>query len=301
MHIPVLQKEVLEKLNIRANKDFIDCTLGEGGHSLGVLEKNIPNGKVLGIEFDPELFKNTQLKIEECLKTAKWKKDRATLVCDNFSNIGKIAENCNFEPDGILFDLGLSSWHLESSGRGFSFQKDEPLDMRYNSEQVGLTAEKIVNEFSQEELERILKIYGEERFYKKISNQIVNDRKKRLIETTFQLVEVIRKATPPWYHHKRIHHATRTFQALRITVNKELENLEDSLDQASKILKPSGRLVVISFHSLEDRIVKHFLKSKAKEGLFKILTKKPIRPQEEEVEVNPRSRSAKLRAGEKVN
>jgi len=301
MHIPVLQREVLEKLSVESDKNFIDCTLGEGGHSLGILEQNIPSGKVLGIEFDPELFKNTQLKIKECFEAAKWEKNRITLVCDSFSNLEKIANNHNFEPDGILFDLGFSSWHLENSKRGFSFQKDEPLDMRYNPERIELVARKVVNESSQEELERIFKIYGEERFCKRISSQIVNERKKRLIETTFQLVEIIRKATPSWYHRKRIHPATRTFQALRIMVNGELENLEDGLDQALKILKPSGRLVVISFHSLEDRVVKHFFKSKAKEGLFKILTKKPVRSQKEEVEVNPRSRSAKLRAGEKVN
>lgn len=301
MHIPVLQKEVLEKLNVEINKDFIDCTLGEGGHSLGILEKNTPKGKVLGIEFDPKLFKNTQLKIKECFDAAEWEKNRITLICDSFVSLEKIAKNYDFKPDGIIFDLGFSSWHLENSERGFSFQKDESLDMRYNPDKVKLTAKKIVNEFSQEELERILKTYGEEGFCKRISVQIIKEREKQSIETTFELIEVIKRATPSWYHRKRVHPATRTFQALRIATNNELESIEDGLEQAFKILKPSGRLVVISFHSLEDRIVKNFFKSKAKEGLFKILTKKPTRPQKQEVEVNPRSRSAKLRAGEKVN
>ncbi len=298
MHIPVLQKEVIEFLKPEPGKNFVDCTLGEGGHSLAILENSTPSGKLLGVERDPEVFRRTKDKLENCFQEAGWSKERLILVCDNFSNIEEIVKKYNFKSNGFLFDLGFSSWHTEESGRGFSFRKEEKLDMRYNPEEE-LTAEKIINDFPINKIEEIIKDYGEERFCRKIASQIEKERKKNPITTTKQLVEVVRKATPPWYHHKRIHFATRTFQALRITVNDELGNLEKALEQAFKVLEPSGRIVVISFHSLEDRIVKNFFKNKVKEGSLKILTKKPIRSSKKEIEINPRSRSAKLRTGEK--
>ena len=287
-HIPVLQKEVIEYLNPKPNENFIDCTIGEGGHTLAILEKNGPEGKVLGIEWDPELYRETKEKFVRFNLTG-----RTVLVNNSYTNLKEIVERERFQPiSGILFDLGFSSWHLES-GRGFSFEKNEPLDMRYSPENP-LTAEKIVNNFSEREIEKILREYGEERFAKEIARKIVDTRKVKPIETTSQLVEIIRMAFPRKYRFGRIHFATRTFQALRIAVNDELKNLENALPQALEILEKDGRLAAISFHSLEDRIVKNFFREN-----LKILTKKPIRPSLAEIKLNPRSRPAKLRVGQK--
>ena len=295
MHMPVLQKEVLEYLDPKPNENFIDCTAGEGGHALAALEKNGPRGKVLGIEIDLELYKKLK---EDCLK---WQfKQRLIPVNDSYTNLKEIVGREKFKNiSGILFDLGMSSWHLEESKRGFSFQQNEPLDMRY-SPQSPLTAKKILNYYSASEIERILKEYGEEQFAQSIAKNIVEIRKFKPIQTTPQLVEIIKRAVPSWYQHRKIHFATKTFQALRIAVNDELNNLKNVLPQALKILKPEGRLVVISFHSLEDRIVKNFFRENSKENLIKILTKKPIKPTVEEIKINPRSRSAKLRASLKL-
>jgi 16S rRNA (cytosine1402-N4)-methyltransferase len=304
IHKPVLLKEVIEWLGVEKNKNYIDCTIGEGGHAIEILKRNGPKGKVLGIEIDPELYK----------KLKKEKLERLILVKDSFSNLKEIVKRKKFGPiSGILFDLGLSSWHLEKSGRGFSFLKDEPLIMSYDWNRTKsmllrssgvssreLWAGKIVNEWSDKEIERILREYGEEKFAKRISREIVKARKTKPIMTTLQLIEIIKKAVPTFYQHRKIHFATRTFQALRIAVNNELENLKVALPQAIEILRKDGRLAVISFHSLEDRIVKNFFKQKEKEGKIKILTKKPIIPSEEEIKQNPRSRSAKLRVTIKI-
>lgn len=292
-HIPVLKNEVLKYLDPKPNENFIDCTVGEGGHSLAILEKNGPKGKVLGIDRDPEQIKN-------CKENLAKFKERLILVCDNFANLKEIVKRENFKKvSGILFDLGLSSWHLEKSGRGFSFQRDEPLIMRFDGKE-GLTAKEIVNQWPEEKIKEILKNYGQERFAKKIAERIVEERKIKPIETTFQLVKIIEKAVPSWYLHRKIHFATKTFQALRIAVNEELENLKAGLQKALEVLNKGGRLVVISYHSLEDRIVKNFLKENEKKGVLKILTKKPIRPKGKEIKFNPRSRSAKLRAAIKI-
>lgn len=290
MHIPVLQKEVIKYLNPKPNENFIDCTIGSGGHAFLLLEATEPNGKLLGIDWDEENI--------QCLKSKRRK--RLILVNDSFVNLKEIVKREKFRPvAGILFDLGMSSWHLGESGRGFSFLKNEPLDMRYNIKNP-LTAEKIVNYWSEPEIEKILKEFGEERFAKNIAKEIIKERKLNIIKTTSQLVKIIRRAIPYKYQHQRIHFATRTFQALRIAVNDELRNLEKVLPQALEILKSQGKLVVISFHSLEDRIVKNFLKEKNKENLIEILTKKPIRPDLKEIKINPRSRSSKLRAAIKT-
>jgi len=276
IHNPVLQKEVLKYLDPKANENFIDCTINGGGHALAVLERIKPEGKVLGIDLDKKVIDQLG------------SKDNLILVCDNFVNLKKIVKELEFKPDGILFDLGMSSWHLDQSGKGFSFLKDEPLDMRY-SEQTDLTAEKIVNEYSLKELEKIIKEYGEERFARRIAKKIVDKRKKKRIKTTLELSEAIK------FKQKRIHFATRTFQALRIAVNDELNILAKTIPQAIDILVPGARLAVISFHSLEDRIVKNLFKSLSSEE-FEILTNKPIKPSLEEITSNHRSRSAKLRA-----
>ena len=278
MHIPVLRKEVLGYLDPKPNENFIDCTIGEGGHTIAILEKNKPDGKILGIDRDREQIENWELKIENF-------KNRVILVCGSYVNLREIVGKNKFEKvSGILFDLGMSSWHLEKSGRGFSFLRDEPLDMRYSLDN-DLTAEKILNNYSQKEIERILKEYGEERYANKLSRKIVQ---QRPIKSTLQLVGVIRKA--------KVFSIARIFQALRIAVNDELNNLKNGLTQATEVLATEGRIVVISYHSLEDRIVKNFFK----EENFKILTRKPIKPSEQEIKDNPRSRSAKLRAAIKL-
>jgi len=297
MHIPVLLDKVVEFLSPRPGQKFIDATIDGGGHALAILEQIAPGGKLLGIEWDGELLKQLRLKIQ----SSKFKND-VVLVNDSYTNLKEIATASNFEgADGIIFDLGMSSWHLEEAERGFSFAKDEPLDMRYNTQFPNKTASEIVNEYSYEKLTKILKEYGEERFAKSIAEAIVKARKEKPIRTTFQLVEIIKSSTPFWYRRRRIHFATRTFQALRIAVNRELENIKSGLEQAEQILGNGGHLAVISFHSLEDRIVKNFFREMARAGRLKILTKKPIRADLAETTENPRARSAKLRVAEKLS
>lgn len=300
MHIPVLQKEVIQYLDPKSNENFIDCTVGGAGHALAILEKTGPEGRILGIDRDARMIENCRLKTENFKK-------RAVLVCGNFAALKEIVKKEKFQPVcGILFDLGMSSWHLEESGRGFSFLKNEPLDMRYGDsgkKEMGsekLTAEDIINKETQAEIERILRDYGEERFFKRIAEKIIEFRKIRPIKSTFQLAEIIKEAVPFRLRHKKIHFATKTFQALRIAVNDELNNLKKALSQTEEVLPAGGRLIIISFHSLEDRIVKIFFKEKARENIFKILTEKPIRPAVQEIKINPRSRSGRLRAAVKI-
>jgi len=294
-HIPVLTKEVIDLIDPKPNENFIDATFGEGGHSLSILEKNGPNGKVLGIDLNGELIESAKSAIQE-----KGYTGRATLVTDNFANLKEILSKNDIGPiSGILLDLGISSWHLEKSGKGFSFLKDEKLIMRLNSDENGMTAYEILNTWPGEELETIFRLYGEERFSRRITEEIIRERKLKPILKTFHLLEIIKRAVPKYYLNTRIHFATRTFQALRIAVNGELDNIDKALPQALDILEPGGKLVVISFHSLEDRIIKNFFRTEAKKGNLKIITKKPLTPLEEEIRTNPRSRSAKLRAAMK--
>ncbi|MFZ2390260.1 MAG: 16S rRNA (cytosine(1402)-N(4))-methyltransferase RsmH [Minisyncoccales bacterium] len=286
MHIPVLLKEVIEYLDIKPNGNYIDCTLNGGGHTREILKRI--KGKVLGIEIDKEIFE----------KIEKEKIERLIPVNDSYINIKKIAEENGFDKvNGILFDIGMSSYHIDEAERGFSFNKDEPLIMNYST---GLTAEEILNEWREDEIEKILKEYGEEDFSKKIAKKIIERRKGERIKSTLQLVNIIKEATPGWYHHGKTHFATRTFQALRIKVNNELDNFRKALPEALNLLEKEGRLVAISFHSLEDRIIKEFLKEKEKNGEVKIITKKPIVPEDQEIALNPRSRSSKLRAAIKI-
>jgi len=286
MHIPVLQKEVQKYLDPQPNENFIDCTIGGGGHSAEILQKIAPRGKVLGIDWTPEAIKGLK------------KNPNLIVVNDNFANLAAIVKEQKFnKAKGILFDLGYSSWHLEGSSRGFSFQKKEPLDMRYSLENQ-LTAGKIVNFWSKFEIEKILEEFGEEEFAEEISRQIVEERKQRPIETTAHLVAVIERAVPKSYLHGRLHFATKTFQALRIAVNGELQNIEKALPQALQVLEQGGRLAVISFHSLEDRIVKEFFKNNSL--VLNALTKKPLTPTFEEIRINPRARSARLRVAVKL-
>ena len=290
MHKSVLKKEVLEYLNPETGENFIDATTGEAGHSLEILKKIEPSGKVLGIELDEKVY----------LRLKKQKIKNLIMVNNSFANLKEIIQNQDFGPvSGILFDLGFLSWHVDESEKGFSFLKEENLDMRYNSK-TELTAMKIVNLWEEKDISKILKEYGEEQFARRIASNIIKSRQEEPIITTTRLAEIIKSSVPAWYRHKRIHPATKTFQALRITVNDELESIKKALPQALEILKPGGRLVVMSFHSLEDRIVKRYFKEKAQENLLKILTKKPIQASREEIINNPRSRSAKLRAAIKI-
>ena len=271
-------------MDAKPNENFIDCTLDGGGHTALILERIAPRGKVLGIDRDSQILKRLE---------SNFKDRRLIPVCGNFADLKAIVQKKRFgSVKGILFDLGVSSWHLEKSGRGFTFKRNEPLDMRYDVRQP-LTAEKILNYWSRFQIEKILSGYGEEKRARPLARMIIEARKAKPVKSTFQLRGIARRAQAD---------CQKVFQALRIAVNDELNNLEKALPQAVEILTKGGRLVVISFHSLEDRLVKNYFNclysQKAGEGppLIKILTKKPVRPSETEIRKNPRSRSAKLRA-----
>lgn len=307
-HIPVLLNEILDYLLCGPKKIFIDCTLGEGGHAFEILKKSTPSGMLIGIDKDKELIKIA-------IKRLKVFQGRFYIIRDDFKNIKDIVSTLNIEKvDGILFDLGISSRQLETPKRGFSFKYNGPLDMRMDTDQE-MMAFSLINNISLKELVKILKFYGEERWSLRIAKRIVNIRKKREIRTTKELAEIVKSAIPLSYQSQRIHPATKTFQALRIVVNKELYALKIALKDAIELLKVKGRLCVVSFHSLEDRIVKNIFNSYkkgcicppriptcicGKKKVIKILTKKPIVPSHKEIEINPRSRSAKLRVAEKI-
>ncbi len=306
LHRPVLTREVLGFLNCGTGKSYIDATVGTGGHSKAILTETAPEGIVVGFEQDPDAGR-------EAKNILRKFGGRFRLIEHNYSSIGEALEVVALNGfDGVLYDLGASSLQLETPGRGFSFLKKGPLDMRMNY-RSGLSAYTVINEFSQSEIAKILKEYGEERFASKIAHSIIRERKKIEIKTTTDLSRIIEKSIPRKFQHKSIHPATRSFMALRIFVNDELEHLKKSLSRSLSVLKPGGRLVLISFHSLEDRIVKRFFKKKSlsctcprglpecvcdTKPLLKILTKKPVAACEEEIKDNPRARSAKLRAAE---
>ena len=297
MHISVLKKEALEFLNPGPNENFIDATVNGGGHALEILAKTAPEGKLLAIDLD----KDAIAKFEEKISENNFKQ-RVVVANDNFARIKDIVREKDFSDiAGIIADLGFSSWQIEESGRGFSFLKDEPLLMTLSGASDGLTAYEIVNGWPEERLKEVIREYGEERFAGRIARNIKEARRNKKITTTKELVEIIEKAVPGAYQRAKIHSATRTFQALRITVNDELSNLRVFLENAFDVLQPGGRLVIISFHSLEDRIVKNFFKEKKLVGQAEVQTKKPIIPSDEEIKANPRSRSAKLRALIKIS
>ena len=281
MHIPVLKKEVLDYLAPQKQENFIDGTFHKGGHSKLILEQTGPLGKVLGIELDESIFKEAQAEFKG--------NKRIKLVNDSYINLEKIVKENNIKNiSGVLLDVGMSSWHIDESGKGFSFQKDEPLNMLYNQ---GITAEEIVNTYSQKDLERIFTEYGEERKARKIAENII---KNRPIKTTLALKQIIQKSVLA----SKITPIAKVFQALRIEANQELENLKKVLPQTLDVVEKGGRVVIISFHSLEDRIVKEFIREN--KDKIEILTKKPITPTSEEIKQNSRARSAKLRAFKKI-
>jgi len=269
---------------------YIDSTLGEGGHAQRILEAISPDGLLIGIDQDVEAIGRAKENLKE------YKESLVTFE-KSFSEIRTILDSLKIkEVDGILFDLGLSSLQLSDDRRGFSFQRDGPLDMRM-SEKMKLTAGYLLNNFSFNELVDILYEYGEERWARRIVRAVVESRQKKPLETTFQLVQLIKSAVPRSAWPRKIHVATRTFQALRIAVNNELTVLEKTLPQAVGVLRKGGRICIISYHSLEDRIVKNFFREYRREGL-KTIFPKPITPSRRELQMNPRSRSAKLRVGE---
>jgi len=295
-HIPVLLKEVIQYLDPKKNKNFIDATIGDAGHSIEILKRTAPKGKLLGLDWDKESLKRAKKRLRE----EGIKKERAILHQSNFKDIKEITQQEKFFPvHGVLMDLGMSSYHIDESKRGFSYLRDEPLDMRFDKKS-DLTAAEIINSWEIDEIEKILRFYGEERYSRRVVLGIKEARKKERIISTGQLVEILKRALPRNYDRGRIHPASRTFQALRIVVNDELESLKTGLSEAIRILEKNGRIAVISFHSLEDRIVKNLFRKYAAEGKIKILTKKPVVPSQEEIKTNPRSHSGKLRAAVKI-
>jgi len=327
-HTPVMLEEVINYLNPRKGQFFIDCTLGGGGYTFALAKRAGKTGLVVAVDLDEKSIKNAKA------QSANYKLNNIILINENFKNLQKIisdlttksstfkilpAENfkkaINF--DGIVFDLGLSSAQLQDRSRGFSFKLDAPLNMSFAYEGTDEDTEYIVNNWCQSNLEKIFKEYGEERFAKKIAKKITEYRKIKRIKTTRQLVEIILGVIPNKFKNfkRRIHPATKTFQALRIATNNELENLKEALSEAIKLLKPSGKIIVISYHSLEDRIVKRFFKQESRdcicppelpvcrcghEAQLKIINKKVIIPGDNEIKKNPRARSAKMRIAEKI-
>lgn len=284
IHKTVLLNETIYGLNLKSDSVVLDCTFGGGGHSREIL-KRFPKTKIIALDQD----KNA------------WRQDDARISFhnENFSDLDKVLKN--EKVDGIIFDLGLSSDQLENSGRGFSFLKNEPLlmTMKESPTSEDLTAEDIVNNWDEKNLADIIYGYGEEKYSRKIARKIVEAREEARIKTTFDLVKIIESAVPGIYKRGRIHFATRTFQAIRIAVNDELGVLQKGLEKGFVALQIGGRMSVISFHSLEDRITKKFYKEKEREGKAILINKKPITAGEEEIKNNPRSRSAKLRVLEK--
>jgi 16S rRNA (cytosine1402-N4)-methyltransferase len=295
VHKTVLLKESIDGLDIHEGDIYLDGTLGSAGHALYALQKTNGNLKVIGLDRDQEALERSRQRLSEY-------KD-VNLVESSYKDLEEVLNRLNISKiNRFMLDLGLSSDQFETSGRGFTFKNDEPLLMTFKRDLTpeDLTAAKIVNTWAEESIADIIYGFGEERYSRRIAKAIVNYREKKEIERTSELVEIINQAVPFFYKKGRIHPATRTFQALRIAVNDELNTLKIGLLKGFEKLDSGGRMAIISFHSLEDRIVKNFNKDKEELGLAKIITKKPIDPGEEEISQNPRSRSAKLRILEKI-
>ncbi len=289
-HVPVLLKESVEGLDIKPHSLVIDATLGAGGHS-SEIARTYESVRIVGFDLDAHALTLASNSIKEVGGTL-------VPIQANFRTMDVACEQRGIlQADAILFDFGISSMELGESGRGFSFKYDEPLLMTLQNpiEEHTLTARDVVNSMREDELANVIFNYGEERFSRQIAEAIVTARRKQKIETTFELAEIIRKAVPTFYRNGRINPATKTFQALRIYVNDELGAIEEGLAKAWKLLAPNGRIATITFHSLEDRIVKNYFKKLKEESGAHIITKKPIAPTREEIKNNPRSRSAKLR------
>ena len=307
-HISVLLNECIDNLNIRPDGIYVDGTMGGGGHSLGIA-KRLTTGRLICIDQDPNAHEAAGKRLAEY-------KDRITFVRDNFGNIKSILDSLEIEKiDGMLLDIGVSSHQLDEAERGFSYQQDAPLDMRMNPDRP-FSAYDVVNGYDEDELDRVIFTYGEERWARRIAQFIVKEREAKPIETTGELVDIIKKAVPKGARKDGPHPAKRTFQAIRIEVNGELEVLQRAIDDVAARLAVGGRLCIITFHSLEDRIVKEAFRKQenpcicppqfpvcvcGKKPLGRVITRKPILPSKAELEENPRSRSAKLRVLEGVS
>ena len=295
-HIPVLKDESIDGLNIQANDVIVDGTLGGGGHTFEIIKRFGPKVKIIGLDFDADAITRARELIgktpcDVVFKTA------------GFQDMDKVLDEMSIaNVDRILLDLGISSFQLEVAGRGFSFLKEEPLlmTMKKNPTDEDLTAREIVNTWDEENIADIIYGFGEEKYSRKIAKAIIVARKEKEIETTFDLVKIIDDAVGKYYRRMKIHPSTRTFQALRIATNSELTNLQEVIKKGFDRLSKNGRMAIITFHSLEDRIVKRAFVELKENGLANIITKKPIIPNDEELRINPRSRSAKLRLIEKI-
>jgi 16S rRNA (cytosine1402-N4)-methyltransferase len=295
-HIPVLKDESIDGLNIQANDVIVDGTLGGGGHTFEIIKRFGPKVKIIGLDFDADAISRAKILIGDTPCNVIYK-------TVGFQDIDKVLDELNIKNvDRILLDLGISSFQLEVAGRGFSFLKNEPLlmTMKKNPDDEDLTAKEIVNTWDEETLADIIYGFGEEKYSRKIAKAIVEARKEKEIETTFDLVKIIDDVVGKYYRRMKIHPSTRTFQALRIATNSELTNLQEVIKKGFDRLSQNGRIAIITFHSLEDRIVKRAFIELKEKGIAKIITKKPITPTDKELKLNPRSRSAKLRLIEKI-
>ena len=289
-HVPVLFDVVMDFLRVRPGGTYVDCTLGLAGHAEGIVRQLGSAGHFIGFDRDPEALELAKVRLAKICEELGSRAPQVTLIGEAFSTIAEHVRQHSV--DGLLADFGASSLHFDEARRGFSFQADGPLDMRMDT-RSGRTAEQVVNEMGERELANLIYEYGEERRSRTVARAIVRGRP---VTSTAQLARIVASAVPPMKH---IHPATRTFQALRIFVNQELHEIRALLEAAPGLLKPSARLVVISFHSLEDRIAKDSFRAGAQKGIWKVLTRKPVTAKEEEINRNPRSRSAKLRAAER--
>ena len=306
-HKSVLLDETIESLNIKPNGIYVDGTLGGGGHSYEIAKRLTDGGRLIGIDQDEDAIRAAKERLSEFA-------DRVTIVRDNYCNMPKVLDELGISKvDGILLDIGVSSYQLDEAERGFTYKQDAPLDMRMDQRQE-MTAKDIVNGYSEEDLYRIIRDYGEEKFAKNIAKHIVQARQIKPVETTFELDEIIKAAIPMKFRATGGHPAKKTFQAIRIELNRELEVLDESIDAMTDLLNDNGRLCIITFHSLEDRIVKtRFRKNEnpctcppdfpvcvcGKKPKGKVITRKPIVPDEEELEENKRAKSSKLRVFER--
>jgi len=292
-HVPVLLKQAIDLLNVRAGTTILDCTLGLAGHAEAIIRLLGPDGHFIGFDRDPAALELAKIRLARVSNELSGQAPRITLVGEAFSSVADHVQPASLH--GLLADFGVSSMQFDEAGRGFSFQADGPLDMRMDT-RSGQTAAQVVNEENEHELANLIYEYGDERRSRRIARAIVRGRP---ITTTGQLARIVASAAPAMKQ-ERIHPATRTFQALRIHVNQELDEIKALFEAAPKLLKPSGRLVVISFHSLEDRIAKDSLREGAQNKIWEIITRKPVTADKEETDRNPRSRSAKLRAAERT-
>ncbi len=293
LHVPVMTQELIEHLNIKPESLVVDATVGTGGHALAIAKLLGPQGRLIGIDRDGESLNISRQRLKKFA-------GQCQLIHDDYRNLDEILDSLGvLKVDAMFFDLGISSYQLANPERGFSFKVDGPLDMRMDQGSY-ISAYDIINLLSEREISSILKNFGQERWHNRIARTLVNQRSKGPIESTRQLSETVLKAIPLRYQNERIHPATRTFQAIRIAVNRELEALEIVLEKSIDFLKGGGRICVIAFHSLEDRIVKEKFRFFAKTGKLKLVTQKPLRPSLEEMNLNPRSRSARFRVAERI-